>query len=159
MTEKIRKTKLGYELETCSRCGGTGHYSYCQMHGTKCFKCGGSGVVLNKKGVATKNYFIELTTKPVTDIKAGDLFRDNRWLTVKSISICENSSKLNDVWQDSINFELANDEGKTVMNWGMGLDSTQQSVKDSEEWKKLHNQALDYQTKLTKAGKLMKKYQ
>lgn len=27
----------------CSRCGGSGHYSYCQMYGTRCFKCGGSG--------------------------------------------------------------------------------------------------------------------
>ena len=30
--------------DTCTRCGGGGHYSYCQMYGTKCFKCGGSGV-------------------------------------------------------------------------------------------------------------------
>lgn len=28
----------------CSRCAGGGNYSYCQTHGTTCFKCGGSGV-------------------------------------------------------------------------------------------------------------------
>jgi hypothetical protein len=27
--------------ETCSRCGGSGHYSFCPMYGTKCFKCSG----------------------------------------------------------------------------------------------------------------------
>lgn len=29
--------------ETCSRCGGSGRYSWCQMYGDKCFKCGGKG--------------------------------------------------------------------------------------------------------------------
>lgn len=28
---------------TCSRCGGCGNYSYCQMHGTTCFDCNGTG--------------------------------------------------------------------------------------------------------------------
>lgn len=27
----------------CSRCGGSGNYSYNPLHGTTCFKCGGSG--------------------------------------------------------------------------------------------------------------------
>lgn len=31
-------------METCSRCGGSGHYSYCDMYGTRCFKCAGSGL-------------------------------------------------------------------------------------------------------------------
>lgn len=31
--------------QVCSRCGGGGHYSYCQMYGTKCFKCRGKGEV------------------------------------------------------------------------------------------------------------------
>ena len=35
-------------LATCTRCGGSGHYSYCQTHGTTCFGCGGSGKGLPK---------------------------------------------------------------------------------------------------------------
>jgi len=31
--------------ESCHRCGGSGHFSYCQMHGTTCFQCGGTGRV------------------------------------------------------------------------------------------------------------------
>lgn len=31
---------------TCGRCGGTGHYSYCQMYGTTCFECHGNKTVL-----------------------------------------------------------------------------------------------------------------
>lgn len=37
-----RVVALG-EYDTCGRCGGCGQYSYCQMHGTTCFGCGGSG--------------------------------------------------------------------------------------------------------------------
>ena len=30
---------------TCTRCDGTGHYSYCSQYGTTCFKCGGQKVM------------------------------------------------------------------------------------------------------------------
>lgn len=30
----------------CSRCGGSGHYSFNLLHGTVCFKCSGSGFVM-----------------------------------------------------------------------------------------------------------------
>ncbi len=44
---KRRLIKAGkLTLKTCGRCGGGGHYSYCQMHGTTCFGCGGTGKVL-----------------------------------------------------------------------------------------------------------------
>jgi hypothetical protein len=39
---QVRLAALGMK-KACTRCGGSGHYSYCQMHGTTCFKCGGSG--------------------------------------------------------------------------------------------------------------------
>ncbi len=44
-TEKAapsRLVALGY-VEQCSRCGGSGHFSRCQMYGTTCFKCRGNG--------------------------------------------------------------------------------------------------------------------
>lgn len=40
---------------TCPRCGGTGHYSYNQRDGTKCFKCWGKKFAipkLSKKWIA-----------------------------------------------------------------------------------------------------------
>ena len=41
---KIRLIKAGkIEYDTCGRCGGSGHHSYCEAHGTTCFGCGGSG--------------------------------------------------------------------------------------------------------------------
>lgn len=38
--ERLRALGLA---DTCTRCGGSGQYSYCQQWGTTCFKCGGSG--------------------------------------------------------------------------------------------------------------------
>ena len=34
----------------CPRCGGSGHYSYCEAHGTTCFRCNGKGKVAPTSG-------------------------------------------------------------------------------------------------------------
>jgi hypothetical protein len=45
--ENVRKRVLRLKLgPTCGRCGGSGNYSYNQMHGTTCFGCAGIGNVL-----------------------------------------------------------------------------------------------------------------
>ncbi len=43
-------TTIRYETKTCGRCGGTGHFSYNAMTGTRCFGCNGGKVVLTPKG-------------------------------------------------------------------------------------------------------------
>lgn len=62
------------ELETvvCSRCGGTGHYSYNSMTGTVCFKCGGRKKVLTKRGSAANEFLRKLRSKQAKDIVAGE---------------------------------------------------------------------------------------
>lgn len=39
-----------FESRECTRCGGTGEFSYNQMHGTMCYGCSGNGRQLTKKG-------------------------------------------------------------------------------------------------------------
>jgi len=46
--------KLLFESKTCSRCGGSGNFSWCQSHGSTCFGCRGDGVVLTKRGKAAQ---------------------------------------------------------------------------------------------------------
>jgi len=46
-----------FEKEVCGRCGGTGKYSYCQVHGTKCFGCAGAGEIVTKRGFAARAHF------------------------------------------------------------------------------------------------------
>jgi len=65
-----------FESQSCGRCGGSGHYSYCQMHGTVCFQCGGSGVQLTKRGHVAQRFYDELLTKRAGDFTVGDFYRD-----------------------------------------------------------------------------------
>lgn len=71
-------SKTRFETESCSRCGGGGSYSYCQAHGDTCFKCGGSGITLSKRGLAAKAYLIKITSKPISELKIGDKVQMNR---------------------------------------------------------------------------------
>lgn len=63
------------ETKTCSRCGGSGNYSYCQRYGTTCFGCGGSGVQMTKRGAAASAYLAELRSKPAAELVVGDLIQ------------------------------------------------------------------------------------
>ncbi len=86
MTEKPEALRL--ERETCSRCGGSGQYSYCQMYGTTCFKCGGKKQVLTKRGAAANAYLLSLRSKAARELQAGDtilcdgMFGKARWTKV-----------------------------------------------------------------------------
>lgn len=45
---------------TCPRCGGSGHYSYNQMDGTRCYGCGGSGVVTQQVRAYTEKEYAQM---------------------------------------------------------------------------------------------------
>jgi hypothetical protein len=66
-------SKLGFELMTCSRCGGSGQFSYCEDYGSKCFKCHGKKVCLTAKGKAAAEFYAESLKVPVETLKVGDL--------------------------------------------------------------------------------------
>jgi hypothetical protein len=61
-----------FETETCSRCQGSGNYSFCERYGTRCFKCAGAGKVLSKRGTVARAHFIELCTVKAESIQIGD---------------------------------------------------------------------------------------
>lgn len=61
------------ETTTCSRCAGSGHYSYCPGYGSTCFKCGGLGWVLTKRGRVANEYLRTLRSKPASALVAGDV--------------------------------------------------------------------------------------
>ncbi len=63
------------ETTTCGRCGGCGKYSFNQISGSTCFGCGGSGVKFTKRGALANQKLIELRSKPLSEIKVGDLIR------------------------------------------------------------------------------------
>ena len=65
--------KVDFERTQCSRCGGSGSYSYCQTYGTTCFKCGGTGQQLSKQGAKARAIYEAALTIPVSDLKTGDI--------------------------------------------------------------------------------------
>lgn len=123
-----------FETETCSRCGGSGHYSYCQMYGTVCFKCGGSGKYYTKRGGVAHDYYVRLNTRSIAELKVGDYIRDNG----KNRAIIEIDLEKRIVRTSNCTFQ----------------DHTEFRViptrEQNEEYKA---KALAYQATLTKAGK------
>lgn len=66
-----------FETETCSRCGGSGKYSFCEMYRDVCFKCHGKKVTLTKRGKAAQQFYIDLCTVSITEVKVGDVIQVN----------------------------------------------------------------------------------
>ena len=85
-----------FERETCSRCGGTGHYSYCPRYGTTCFRCGGAGETLTRRGEPARDRRRALCSRPASTLKPGDQIHDHgmtvggdpfpAWFTVQTIA-------------------------------------------------------------------------
>jgi len=67
--------KTSFENTECSRCGGTGQYSYNQMTGTRCFKCNGGKNVYTKRGALAQRFYTALLSKPARDLVVGDRVR------------------------------------------------------------------------------------
>jgi DnaJ-class molecular chaperone len=64
MTTKYTK----FESKTCSRCGGSGNYSFNLMHGTMCYGCSGSGEQYTKRGKEAQRFFAESLTVPAPNL-------------------------------------------------------------------------------------------
>ena len=62
-----------FETTECSRCGGSGRYSYNSMHGSMCYGCQGAGKVYTKKALAAREIWTAIArpTIPVEDVKPG----------------------------------------------------------------------------------------
>jgi hypothetical protein len=77
------------EKETCGRCGGSGHYSFNMLDGTRCYGCGGSGSKYTKRGAAAKAYYLAMLTTDIALAQAGDRMfdRSSGWWTIEKIEL------------------------------------------------------------------------
>jgi hypothetical protein len=97
----ITRINVAYEQATCGRCGGSGHYSYCQMYGTVCFKCQGRKTVTTKRGAKAADTYAAIKAAvlsvPTSRLRVGmQVFVDNPaiaglsagcrgWFTVRAV--------------------------------------------------------------------------
>lgn len=92
MTAYAQTDKLGFETKPCSRCGGSGRYSWCQMWGDTCFKCSGKGITYTARGSEAIKFFRESRKVLYTDLKIGDrcywedgIFHKSAWTNITEI--------------------------------------------------------------------------
>jgi len=104
--------KITYKKQTCTRCGGTGEFSYNQMEGTRCRGCRGSGKTLtrnaSKSAKAVKVYIDENYSRPVDQVKIGDqIFTGRGYFRVDKITHtpgCKNSEEYINFCQENFCF-------------------------------------------------------
>ena len=158
---------MGYlfENETCSRCHGTGEYSYCAYYGKTCFKCHGSKVVLTKRGAAAQRFLDQLQTVSIKDLKVGALIEctgvtnGNGLFRYKApvVSIGPSdqvkhvSSSTNGVPNPTVEYMLIKTEHPKFGAGGLNTpDNT--TVRIWQNTKENIAKALEYQANLTKTG-------
>jgi hypothetical protein len=137
---------LKFERVECSRCGGTGRYSFNLKDGNKCYGCKGKGLKLTKRGTAANKWMTEKLLVNVEDIVIGDRIQDGGTrFTVMGIKIAD----------ESISFG-AKFNGEP---WEMGFlkGSKVKTIPSNENREALLIQAIEYQSTLTKQGMLRKK--
>lgn len=145
-----------FETEMCSRCGGTGHYSYCQMWGTRCFKCYGRGLVYSKRGLAAREFALALRSVKATEIQAGwKVYVDRAWCGRKSAWATVTECGLTDDYVTSHDgkrtqyFRIATEYGVQMVF----ADRDVQAVPDTADLVAIKARALEYQATLSKTGK------
>lgn len=86
--------KIQFETEKCTRCNGTGQFSYNPRDGRTCFKCNGRKVQLTRRGMAARKTYdvvMDEMNRTWADVKVGDRAYANdaafrlRWLTIAAI--------------------------------------------------------------------------
>jgi hypothetical protein len=134
---------IAFETGTCSRCGGTGKYSWNAQHGDMCFKCLGKGKIYTKSGLSALKFYQESLMKNIEDIEVGNfMWEKGGWKEITKISKTE---EIDNCWH----FEFKNCRGfKIVFSDNLKI----KVVANENERKELIEKAIEYQNSLTKKG-------
>jgi hypothetical protein len=163
-TPEVTTEQRKFETTTCGRCGGSGHYSYCQRYGTKCFGCGGSGLKHTKRGAMAWALFNESLKVRAGDLVPGDYILSSgceiigpaKWYKVIAHGYGLRGSrwfkKETNEWMPFYDIDC---EG--FGSGHFGPDAMVRKRWSNEEKAALRNAALDYQDTLTKTGTVRKK--
>jgi hypothetical protein len=94
-TKETRKNANGFSVEDCTRCHGTGKYSFNQVDGDKCYGCNGSGLKLTRKAAKAWKAYQEAAEAAMVStcgeakvgdrIKVGGMMTTYRWMTIANV--------------------------------------------------------------------------
>jgi hypothetical protein len=124
------------------------------MHGSRCFKCGGIGEVLTKRGRVAQAYLVALRQVPACALKVGDEIwvdgvpgmSSGKWGKIAEIT--RQPSPKGSSYPEEIVLVCPG-----VCTWHTFYDSPIRLRKTKGEAQELINRALEYQATLTKTGK------
>jgi ribosomal protein S27AE len=141
-----------FENQICSRCGGSGSFSFNHVHGTRCYGCSGCGYELTKRGRAAQGFLDALRSVQAPSIKVGDLIQwdtGNKKVFGRVVSIEVNGERF--MFKGiQVKTGEAIAQGfvtKSMVRLGFSIEQKQAQV----------NAALAYQDSLNKDGKPSKK--
>lgn len=147
--------RISYESDPCTRCGGSGHYSFNQVSGTICFKCRGSGAQLTPRGKAALAFANSLLDRKIEELSGEDrfqyvdAFRGRRYngctaVEVEGFALSADGTPLPA-------FEVRSSSGKVLVVTGAGTKVRLHPTAEQMD------QIIAYQDSLTKAGKPRKR--
>jgi hypothetical protein len=140
-----------FENVPCTRCGGSGKFSFNAVHGDMCYGCKGTGYTLTKRGQAAYGYLIGLRNVKASDIAVGDLvqFEDitvSYFVRIESIHIMDTGLiQLRGTHRGNPLTFLYLPNKLVRKGWSGGEKAAQLA------------KAVAYQSTLTKAGKVNKR--
>lgn len=141
-----------FESKPCSRCGGSGHYSFNLIDGSRCYGCNGRGVTLTKRGLAARNWLDEKRKIRAADLKTGDLL----WFDMSTFKCCERIQRIENIDTRLVISATRTKTGEPI-SWVCGPDYKLERGFSKEEKIRLRDAALAYQDTLTKLGKPSKR--
>lgn len=148
---------LKFETETCSRCGGCGEYSYCEMYGRTCFKCHGKGIQLTKRAAKALAWMNEQKKIKCQDVKPGMRVKISG---VGTFTVTKSEMTPESQWGKSLQ---PDGSWKVCPGWDIGGEPSWAGIRAFPEYEiqnigtkaeqiALIRQAIEYQNSLTKAG-------
>lgn len=154
-----------FEQRECTRCGGSGRYSYNMLDGDRCYGCGGKGVQLTKRGAAARAFFLDSMITRYDAIQVGyRVFDPTRgWRTVTNVEVDGNfgghyvNYGTPDEYIDPNTHSITTGTGEGRVSWLGKADSTMRAYADRAEYDAKLAAALAYQDTLTQQGKPRKR--
>ena len=135
---------------TCTRCNGSGKFSFNAVHGDMCYGCKGTGYNLTKRGEAALAYLLSLRKVNADQIVVGDLVQVVDMFTTYFVRV--NAIQLTDMGLIQMTC-LHN--GDTLRLVRSATESIRKGWSGAEKAAQLAK-AVEYQATLTKAGKVSK---
>lgn len=86
-----------FETDVCSRCHGTGKYSFNLVDLDLCYGCNGTGWKYTKRGAKQYQYYKDAQLVPVLSVEIGQKieFERGKWMRVESMEPWEQMSHRN----------------------------------------------------------------